>query len=156
MDDQSIFEEMDTVEKVFIRRRKLLPIWIKIFVWIFMIMGATAPLAFVAGLFIDNVNLAIYGINATESISFAGILVTSIFISKGIVAYGLWFEKNWAVTAAYIDGIAGVLICILVMLIMPLLVIGPVRNFSIRFEIILLIPYIIKMDKIQYDWENNY
>ena len=48
-------------EKPTIRRRKLLPWWIKIFLWLFLITGAISPIGLIFGVLGNNFQLALYG-----------------------------------------------------------------------------------------------
>ncbi|MBB4805663.1 magnesium-transporting ATPase (P-type) [Chryseobacterium defluvii] len=149
MEEQSAFEEFD-VKTGPIRRRSLLPLWIKIFLWIFLIMGSIAVLIFLCGLFMDDVELSIYGIEANHPYTISGLIVSILMICKGIVAYGLWFEQDWAPKAAIIDAVAGIIICSAMMMIIPF--ISDAIKFSIRLELIPLIFYLIDMRKIEKKW----
>lgn len=146
------FEEFDTPNN-FTRRRNLLPVWIKIFLWIFLIGGALAIILLMAGPFLSHTDLSLYGINANHSYSMTGLLICSLFIYKGIVAYGLWFEQKWAVQAAIVDAIIGIAICLIMMAIIPFTV--PNINFTLRLELIPLYFYLVKMQKIKTIWENS-
>ena len=76
------------------RRRKLLPIWIKIFLWIFMVFGAIAPVGVVLGAIGIDFNLAIYGLETTNALSITGLLIILFFAIKGTVSFGLWTEER--------------------------------------------------------------
>ncbi|MEM9337494.1 MAG: hypothetical protein AAGA66_02115 [Bacteroidota bacterium] len=103
------------------RRRKLLPIWIKIFLWIFMVFGAIVPVGLVLGAMGIDFNLALYGLETTNALSITGLLIILFFAIKGTVSFGLWTEKDWAVNLAIIDAIVGIVACSFVMLVlMPL------------------------------------
>lgn len=132
------------------RRRKLLPWWIKTFCWLFMIFGVLAPTGLVLGLLGMSFNLALYGFETTEPLSLTGLFVISIMLYKGLTAFGLWTEKDWAINLGMVDAIAGVLICIGAMIYFPFM--DEDGTTSIRFEIILLIPYFFKLRKIQKEW----
>ena len=134
------------------RRRELLPTWIKVFIWIFLVFGAIVPIVLVLGLTGLRVNIALYGLETIEPYSYLGLLIISIFILKGLTAFGLWWEKDWGVNLAIVDAILGICICGFVMLIIPLLGNGRVVNFNIRLELIPLIPYLFKMLKIRLPW----
>lgn len=134
-----------------IPRNKLLPVWIKIFTWIFLIISFFAPIAFVLGLFGKKVHLSIYGIETDEPLSLVGIIITTLFIIKGITAFGLLKEKDWAIKVGIIDALIGIVICTLVM-ILP--VITPDPKFSLRLELVALIPYLLKLLKIKTQWES--
>ena len=47
-------------------RRLLLPLWIKIFIWIFMVTGVLAPVGFVVGTMLENFQAAIFGFETTD------------------------------------------------------------------------------------------
>ncbi|MFN0083088.1 MAG: hypothetical protein ACKVOM_11285 [Ferruginibacter sp.] len=56
-----------------IERKKLLPWWIKVFSWIFLVFGVIVPVAFIAGLLGYGIDLSICGLTTTEPISLIGI-----------------------------------------------------------------------------------
>jgi F0F1-type ATP synthase membrane subunit a len=132
------------------RRRKLLPIWMKVFVWIFMIMGAFAPLILLFSASGGTASLALYGLETTDPYSNIGLSLCALFILKGPVAYGLWSERNWAVKLAIGDAVLGILICIAVTL-EPLY--GHQTSYSFRLELVVLIPYLLWLLKIKRPWE---
>ena len=134
-----------------ISRKKLLPLWIKIFSWIFLIISAFVPIVFILGIMGYNVQLAVYGLETNEAFSKIGITILAIFIIKGITAFGLLKEKNWAVTIGIVDAILGIIICTLIML-YP--IINPEIKFSLRLELVALIPYLLKFFKIRTQWES--
>ncbi|MNG30988.1 hypothetical protein D3C84_1167200 [compost metagenome] len=53
-----------------------------------------------------------------------------------------------------IDAILGVVICIISMFIIPFISESESSHFSIRLELALLIPYYLKLNKIEYEWDN--
>lgn len=134
-----------------ISRKKLLPTWIKVFTWIFLVISAFIPFVFVLGLMGNSVELSIYGLETNEAFSIFGIIIMMIFLLKGITAIGLLKEKDWAIKLGIFDAVVGIAICILVMLL-------PIFNanikFMLRLELVVLIPYLLKLLKIQPDWES--
>ncbi|MDQ1096398.1 MULTISPECIES: hypothetical protein [Chryseobacterium] len=151
MEEKSTFEEFEKIYQPN-ARRKLLPVWIKIFIWIFIVMGTIAVFLPLKGLmFSDHTNLSIYGIESTQMYSPAGIFVISLIVFKGIVAYGLWFEQEWAVKAAIADAGLGIAICVIMMFFIPFTV--DHISFTIRLELIPLYFYFKKMRQIQNIWE---
>ena len=136
------------------RRRDLLPWWVKVFIWIFLIFGAIAPLALIAGIAGFNFEISLYGLEANEPFSIIGISLILIYIFKGVTAYSLLKEKNWAVTLGIMDAIIGIAFCSLAT-IYPLINSGSGANFSFRLELLLLIPYLLKMIKIKSEWEKS-
>ncbi len=142
-------EESDTVG----RRRDLLPTWIKVFLWIFMIMGAIVPFALVFGMIGLEFDLSLYGIESMKPFSLLGMLIIMLFAIKGAVSFGLWTEKDWAVKLAIVDAIIGIVISVTVMLVLPFFMIEEGEtDINLRLELFLLIPYLIKMRKIAPEW----
>ncbi len=148
LDDQQI-------QNLNLRRRDLLPTWIKIFVWIFLIFGAAIPIILILGAIGMNFSISLYGLQTMNPFSLVGLFLTLLFILKGIVAYGLLTEKEWAVKFAIIDAVIGILVCILVTAILPFLGNNNGMNISFRLELIPLILYLIQMKKIKSEWEKR-
>ncbi|MDQ1161924.1 polyferredoxin [Chryseobacterium sp. SORGH_AS 447] len=88
MEESSAFQEFETKEN-FTRRRNLLPLWIKIFLWFFLIGGSFAALFFIIGPFLNKIDLSLYGITASHPYTVPGMITALLLIFKGIVAYGL-------------------------------------------------------------------
>lgn len=151
MEEISAFEEFEKKDNL-ARRRSLLPIWIKIFTWLFLIGGAVAIGILICGFFLTNINLEIYGIQASHPYTLTGFSISILLIYKGFVAYGLWFQEKWAPRTAIIDGIMGIAICIIMMIIIPFT--HSNINFTIRLELIPLYFYLQKMQKIKPIWKN--
>lgn len=115
-------------------------------------MGVFAVLSFGGGLLGNSASIEFYGLSGDNSLSIMGISLTIILIFKAFTAYSLWFEKDNAITLAKIDATAGVIICISMMIIQPIVYGGGV---SIRFEIIFLIAFYSKINQIEYAWYNK-
>lgn len=137
-----------------IRRRDLIPLWIKIFCWFFMFFGVMAIVCLILGIIGIKPNLAFYGFETNEVFSLNGIIVIFVGILKGITAFSLWFEKNYAIQLAKIDAYIGISLSVISMLVVPFFSDG--FNINIRLELALLIPFLIKMNKIQTEWEDNF
>lgn len=148
MEEISNFEEFDNLN-IKNQRRKLLPIWIKVFIWIFFFFGALGAILLLMTPFVDNIDLSLYGLTTTNPKSLIGIFVMLLFILKGSVSYGLWFEKKWGVNMAQIDAVVGIIICTISMFVLPIYN----HSFSFRLELLFLIPYLMKMSKIKTQWE---
>jgi glucan phosphoethanolaminetransferase (alkaline phosphatase superfamily) len=133
------------------RKKQLLPWWIKVFMWIFLVFGAIVPFGLIFGIFGYDFDLAIYGLNTNEPYSVVGMTIFAVFILKGVTSYGLVTERNWAIKAGISDAVLGIVICISSMVYAWMNGI----NYSFRGELLLLIPYLIKLNKIRSDWENT-
>lgn len=135
------------------RRRKLLPWWIKIFIWLFLFFGLVIPFGLLASsLFNLEYQVEIYGIKSYEAFSMMGVLLTIIYLLKGVTAFALWTEKNWAITIGRIDAIIGIIICVYMSVVYPFIDATPGFNFTFRLELVLLIPFLIKLDRISKNW----
>lgn len=148
INEQSQFEQF---EKKIIRRT-LLPTWIKVFCWIFMFMGTLSILCLIYGAFGNEAELAFYGLETTKPISAVGLIIIAIMAFKGFTAYSLWFEKENAIMLGKIDAISGIVLCVASMFFMPFIIEN--GHMSFRLEIALLIPFYLKLNKIEYEWNN--
>jgi hypothetical protein len=138
-----------------INRRKLLPVWIKVFVWIFMIMGAIVPLAFVFSLFGGTFQISFYGLESNTGLNTIGAIALTLFLLKGMAAFALWTEKDWGVDIAIVDAIIGIIVCLFVMMVYPLIDNTEGFTINIRLELLLLIPYLLKLQKIKQLWKRG-
>ena len=150
MDNQLLDDTQIAITDV--NRRTLLPLWIKIFTWIFLIMGGFMPIALILAIVGFDFELAIYGLETSSPRTLKGFAIMLLITLKGIVAFGLWTEKKWAISLGIIDAIIGIIICIAIMIIIPLTEEG--FNINTRLELVALIPYLIKMKKLKTPWNN--
>ena len=134
-----------------IARKKLLPLWIKVFMWIFLIIGSFVPIVFILSIMGYNAKLAVYGLETNKVFSSIGIIISVILVIKTITAFGLLKEKDWAIKLGIVDAILGIIVCTIVML-YP--IINPEIKFTLRLELVALIPYLLKFLKIKTQWES--
>jgi len=146
---ENSFEEFENIKK---RRRKILPWWIKIFCWIFMLFGLLSFVCLILGFTNIKPDLAFYGFETNEPFSLYGLIVISIGLLKGVTAFALWFEKDFAIKIGKIDAIIGIALCVISMVVLPFIQDG--FNITLRLELVLLIPFLIKLNKIQKEWES--
>src|SRR5687767_15122092 len=111
--EQLVLETL--LKETFVNRRKLLPVWIKVFVWIFMITGALVPFSFAFSLVGINFKIALYGLESNNPLNTIGLIGSGLFLLKGIAAFALWMEKDWAISLAIADAIIGIVVCVFVM-----------------------------------------
>jgi hypothetical protein len=137
------------------RRRDLLPLWIKIFIWIFLLFGAFVPVAIVVGMLGGHFALSLYGLESNDPYSYISLLLLAVYLLKGIVAVGLWQEKSWAVDLGIVDAIVGLIICLGVM-VYPVVGRENGTTFNFRLEFLLLVPYLVKLFKIRQSWKSYY
>lgn len=155
-----ILENKNTIMQILLKRRlQLIPIWMKIFMWIFVFLGTWivfANILRVVGInFAANSSTSIYGLETFDKNTLLYFFISGLIVYKTIVSFAMITEKNWAISAAIIDAILGLLVVIWVMMLNPLL---NETNFSydwnFQFELLLLIPYLLKCIRIKKDWEN--
>jgi hypothetical protein len=148
---QNLSEILDETERPANQTRKnLIPTWIRVFCYLFLFLGSISSLAIIAGIFGQNASLSLYGFETTNPISPIGIGLTLIFLFKGIISYALLTRQDNAIQIAKIDAIIGIAICTAVM-------IRSVVNgdLSLRLELLLLVPYLLFLNKVQAQWQNS-
>lgn len=134
------------------RRRKLLPWWIKTFCWLFMLYGALILVCLILGIIGMQPNMAIYGFETTFPFSPSGLIIECVGILKGFTAYALWFEKDYAIKLGKVDALIGIALTLTTMLLIPIF--SPGINFQFRLELLLLIPYLLRLNKIEKAWNS--
>lgn len=134
------------------RRRNLLPKWIKVFIWIFMIFGGMSVLVLFLGLIVDKMYMSFLGLETNYSFSLIGVIISALYLFKGTVAFGLWTEKDWAVNLALVDAYVSIAVCMSTMLILPMFFEDYGWDYTLRLELVAIIPYLLKMKNIQHDW----
>lgn len=150
--ESKILDEGFIKHEDFKKRRSLLPWWIKTFIWIFLVLGLIAPIGLIFGLLGFQFQIALYGLGTTDPTSIDGLYLMGLFILKGITAFGLWTEKDWAITLGQIDAILGIIICAFMMMIYPFFSNQTGFHLNIRLELLLLIPFLLKLGNIKSDW----
>ncbi|MFZ6052044.1 hypothetical protein [Halocola ammonii] len=150
MEEQILDQQQSANETA--NRKELLPIWIKVFSWIFLVLGAFVPVAVVFGILGYSFSLSIYGLETISPFSLDGLMIMALMSFKAFVALGLITKKDWAVNLALIDGAVGILFCGFMMLVYPFLLNNGL-SFNIRLELVALIPYFIKMKSIRKKWQ---
>lgn len=115
-------------------------------------MACTIPILIVLGIFSEGGLLSLYGFQTQAPFSLTGILILSAFALKGFVAFGLLKEKDWAIRLGLIDGFLGIAACTFATLI-PLFTNS--FGFTIRLELVALIPFVSKLLSIQSQWEDK-
>ena len=93
---------------------------------------------------------SIYGLESNTIYSFTAVLIILVYVFKGITAFGLLKQKDWAIKFGIIDAVTGIATCAGVMIYQ----ISQDIKFNFSLELVLLIPYLLKLQKIKYDWEH--
>lgn len=128
-------------------RKDLIPLWIKVFGWLFIVFGALVTVVAGYSAITGEIGeFSIYGIEVSGSIYNPIVLfVVLLIIAHGICAYGLLFEKSWGVISCMLLAYLSIAICIVTMFVGD--------EFNIRLELAFLVPYVIKLHKIKEQWK---
>ena len=143
------------IGSVAVDRRALLPKWIKVFCWIFLIMGGLLPALFLARAFGVRSQLELYGLSTDDAFTPLGIFLAALLLIKFVTAFGLWTRKEWAVDLGLVDAILGILICCTVMFVFPFFPEIWGNTLRIRLELIALIPYLMTLRRIRPAWKKE-
>ncbi|HEY0609236.1 MAG TPA: hypothetical protein VGD35_06255 [Chitinophaga sp.] len=151
-DKDSIFgPEFD--EMALPSRKSLLPWWVKLFTWIFLISGVGAVILFLISFGGISVNLSLYGLSAgTRPLTVIGLILIILYSLKGATSICLLTEQDWAIKLGMVDAVAGISCCIFAMS-YPLITGG--SGFTFRGELILLIPYLRWLIRVRPLWEKR-
>ncbi|RPE08620.1 hypothetical protein EGT74_16405 [Chitinophaga lutea] len=136
-------------------RFTLLPWWIKVFMWIFLVCGGLVPVVFVLSLSGVDVSLALMGLNVEEPFTWEYFLVLGLFLLKGLVSAALLLEKRQAVLLGMIDCFITIPVCIYTGYRSYLSANNSGVSVNFNIEIVLAILFLWKLYKIRYDWENG-
>jgi len=135
------------------RRRQLLPIWIKVFCWIFIAMAL--PLIINFYLYISShiyLRPPIYGLDKLQNIPYSDLAGHLILLFKTTIAFGLWTERKQAVKLAFVDAYLGVIIHSTVYYILPFFRPAPDISTMSIIEFALLLPYLLILYRIRSQW----
>lgn len=132
-----------------IDRKKLVPLWIKIFGWLFMAMGVAVPLLAIAIAALGQpATYEMFGLRHHGSpFHPMALLISAIILSLAISAYGLLFGKSWGLNACLVTGYGGVAICLGTMAYSV-----AQGSLTIRLELLVQVPYLMKLHKIRPLW----
>ena len=156
MADENIYQSpnselgnLTTESGIIEARKQLVPKWIKVFGWLFIIFGILVPIigifAAVSG---ATSGFSLYGLETTGSVfSPKAILIMALFIAHGACAFGLLFGKPWGVISCIILAYISSAICVYSM------VMG--NGSTVRLELLVLIPYLVKLHKLMPAWASG-
>ncbi|NGN98856.1 hypothetical protein G5S52_14740 [Grimontia sp. S25] len=131
-------------------RRGLVPLWMKIFGWIFISLGVIAAIILLLSFLVDDfeVNFDFLGLTYSGSeVTPKLLLIVSISMFFAVSAFGLVRGKSWGLMTCIANGFLGLVICGYVMA-MSL----SEGTIYIRFEPIVQVIYLIKLFKIKSQW----
>lgn len=146
MEQPTIFEDNFGTE-FRIRRRSLLPVFLKVYIWIGFVVAVIFFLAILFALGFSQLILGEFGQNYLVMAGLAGMAALFSAIIFSMTA-SLWFEVKWAIRYNWIMGAIW-----LVMLGVGFFTGG--TKVSQVNGLVLTIPYWIMIYKIQYRWEQE-
>ena len=131
-------------------RRALLPVWIKIFGWLFIVMGGIVPFLYLGSLILGfSASYTMFGLEYEGAAqAFMPFLICCTIFINGLCAYGLLFGKDWGLTACIVFGYFGLALTVGSM-VFEMFVSG---GMMIRLEPLIKIPYLIKLNKLKGHW----
>ncbi len=153
MTDLDILDDIDKFEKKVRRGRDLLPLWIKVFMWMFFAFGGFVFLFFLIGIAGNQkIDISIYGFQAYRSFSITGVIVLFTYALKFLLSYSMWKEKSWMIEIAYLDAVLAFILCVLGM--------AGISNFdgdlqlnnNLRLELLIYFPFVYRIFRIKADW----
>lgn len=152
--EEQVYNPLDDIrDQLKTTRRELLPLWIKIFLWIFLVVGGGIVLGLIAALFGLSYSIEIYGLSSNGPLNAVSLVIVGLYFIKVITAFGLWTEKDWAVDIAFYDAIVGIGICTFMMFGYPFFNLDSGFHFTVRLELLVLVPYLMKMNTIKDEWK---
>ena len=131
----------------------LLPRWIRVFSWIFFVLG---PLA--VGVFVT----ALFSTAGPMSVEFLGIrhvgpptdpehlVALSVLIVFGITAFGLLWERPWGLAAGLLCGFGG-----LAIVAVNLVLSWRAGNTIVPFEPVFQVPFVISLLRRRNEWRSR-
>lgn len=136
------------------RRLYLLPLWIRVFTALFLLLGYATIVLFILGLTGSTVSLTIYGLGSDEVTSIEGLGITLLLLFKGVAAFGLWTERRWGIDVAIIEGLVSIIACLCVMYPLSFLVDDQDAFPLLRYTLMVLPIYIIRLILVRTKWLN--
>lgn len=142
MDQSTIFDDQFD-QSILVRRRQLLPVLLKVYIWFGMV---SAGIMLLAGLFTLASVLFIQGAGWAAASLVMFIIPFSFWVFSMVAV--LWFEKKWGIRYNYILG--GIWLLLLI-----IAAISNGINFIQLLGGILSLPYWYLLYKIQSRWERS-
>lgn len=148
-DIREVLAQLGPSTEIGLARRRLLPLWIKVFSWIFLLIGAAVPVVVVLGLLRSTaVSFALFGFSYSGSVFDPyGLLLACMLAGSGVTAYGLLWGRSWGQFAAVMTGWAGLVLCIASVFVSP--------RLRVPLEPLLLVPFLVTMHRLKSPWKEN-
>lgn len=133
-------------DEIISRRKSLIPTWIKVIGWLFIIMGAVLPLFHFYVIFTGGIGTyMMFGWSYQgPPLAMMAMFISALILINACCAYGLLFAKDWGLTACILFGYVGLLLAIMSMFFAD--------GIKIALEPLVQIPYLIRLHKIKAYW----
>ncbi|MEM7312342.1 MAG: hypothetical protein AAF497_04240 [Planctomycetota bacterium] len=128
-------------------RQGMVPLWIKIFGWLFIALAVVSiPLMIWGVVTGENVQLELFGFRYIgPALSFYAFGMAMLNMFMGVTAFGLIFRKDWGVVGCLANGYVGLAMCVVSMVVSG--------GASIRLEPLIQLFYLRRLHKIKPDWD---
>lgn len=152
MTDQSPYTtpeaEVATTKFGALTRNMLVPKWIKVFGWIFVVLAALMPILMIFAMATGQpTELSLFGLSYYgPPMSGWALLIAGLYVFLGVSAFGLLIGYDWGLDACIANGLVGAAVCIIVMV---------MSGFSnIRLELIIQLFYLHRLFAIRPRWRS--
>ncbi|MEM7084042.1 MAG: hypothetical protein AAF465_15035 [Pseudomonadota bacterium] len=149
VDDRADGQGTGPITDIVQYRKAMIPLWIKVFGWLFLVFGALMPVLFIVSLITGSpVTLNIFGfVYHGPPLALPAMLLCLVFAALSVAAFGLLFAKDWGVKVCLVVGY----LCLAMALTSTVV---SVLNgvFFLRLEILFLVPYLWKLHKMSAKW----
>ncbi len=133
-----------------LNRKKLLPKWIRFFCWVILIVSIFAFFILPTMITGGNISVTIFGFNHQGTgFDLLALLLLAIILFFGFSSFFLLRGKKWAIYLGIIVGILGILLPIIAMVMQ--IIFNP-EYIPIPLELILFIPWTIKLFRVKKAW----
>jgi len=127
-------------------RKGMVPVWIKVFGWIFIAITALSIPYMIWALFAGQpVRFELFGVSyigpANHPAAFG---MAALFAFMAITAYGLIFLKDWGVVGCLANGYVGLALCVITLI--------ASGGTNIRLEPFILFFYLRRLHSIRAQW----
>jgi hypothetical protein len=146
----TVVNEQDTNNDKSQARKALIPLWIKIFGWLFIVMGALVPFLYISSLIFGfSASYTMFGLEYEGNAkALMPLVISAVILINGLCAYGLIFGKDRGLSACIVFGYIGLALTLGSMLFEVIFN----DSMMIRLEPIIQIPYLVKLHRLKPHW----
>lgn len=128
------------------RRKALIPNWMKVIGWLFIVLGTVTPLFHVYVMLTGGIGTyMMFGWSYQgPPLAWMAMFISALIVINACCAYGLLFAKDWGLTACIVFGYVGLILAIMSMFF--------AEGVKIALEPLVQIPYLIRLHQIKAQW----